>query len=377
MQASLTKANGHGMSLHASEPFFAAIERACAALDAASAGGLQPLTGDATFQTPVAADTLRSLALERGVDLGFDAGPEQFATFLALRLCRRWLRRLPSSTAAAVRFASAVQGARHNFYVRPNTFPYDLDTTSVATAALFEAGITALDVLLAGGEELCKGLYVAENVRAAKFLPNPSRADVAMVYFLDVEALPRFFQRPQFDPAVATNVLYAAYLAAEYGLSGAEQRFEPTFRYVTDHLTSGRCFEGTLYYPSPDSFFCLFGLLLARFPARLAERLANCLHDALVRRESAVADDPVRDPSTPLNRAQRIIAADALNHALSRDLVQDVVVMKESLCALQGPDGLWDAGALYGYGPLPFFIGSRELSAAFAVSALGRGALGV
>lgn len=356
------------------DPFDSLVARACSALDAASADGVQPLTADATFEHVVPLPELRGIALDRKLDMGFDAGPERFATFLTLRLCRRWLRWLPNVTAAAARFAGQTSSARHNFYLQPNTFPYDADTTSVGSAGLFEAGLIDAQALANSAGELRKARYLAENVRATRYLPIPRNAGVVMVYWLDGGALPSFFARPQFDPAVAANALYAAYLAAEHGAPELTEHFEPTFRYVADHLASGRYLEGTLYYPSPDSFLCLLGLLLARFPRRLSGDLAAALRQALALREKAASDDPVHDPRSALNRAQRIIAADALALADGRELVDDLGAMKRALAEMQGADALWDAGALYGYGRMPFFIGSRELTAVYAISALGRGA---
>jgi hypothetical protein len=305
------------------------------------------------------------------MDIGFDAGPERFATLLVLRLCRPWLAQLPNIMAAARRFSSPVLGARHNFYLEPNTFPNDVDTTSVATAGLFESGISDEGALRGGANELCKALFVPDNVRATKYLPIPRNAGVAMVYWLDAESLPPFFSRPQFDPAVAANALYAAYLAAERGLPEVADHFEPTWRYVVEHLGSARSREGTLYYPSPDSFLCLFALVCGRFPQRVDESLAAALQRALALREESVSDDPIKDPRSALNRAQRVIAARALNAAAGRELVRDVPRMQRELAQLQGPNGLWQSCALYGYGPLPYFIGSRELTTAYAISALG------
>jgi hypothetical protein len=346
------------------------LTQACAALDAACVNGLQPVTGDATFTRTFPLSELRAVAQEHRVDLGFDPGAERFATFLTLRLCRGLLERLPNVVSAATRFAIPVQGARHNFYLNPNTFPNDVDTTSVASAALFEANIYDRDALVRGAGELHNARYLQENVHATKYLPIPSNAGVAMVYWLDVNELSPFFRRPQFDAAVASNALYAGYLAGELGV--ATDALDATWRYAEGHLTSGRYANGTLYYPSPDSFLCLFALLCARFPKRLTQTAALALREAIERRNLAANAKPALDPSTSLNLAQRIIAADSLNHASGFEIVPQLSTMKQHLASLQGSDHFWDVGPLYGYGPAPYFIGSRELTTVFALAALTR-----
>lgn len=364
------------MLLEPFHPYGATLQRACSALDAACAQGLQPTVGDASFDTLYPPNQLRAIILERQkVDLGFDAGPERFATFLALRLCRRFLEWLPQLMNAARQLAPPLSTVRHNFYLQPNTFPNDVDTTSVVAAALFEAGLCEIDQLRRSVTELYKALYIAENIQTSKYLPIPMNAQAIMVYWFDVINAPTFSRRPQFDSVVSSNALYAAYLAEAHGLTGAAQRFEHTRLQVVDHLASGRFRKGTFNYPSPDAFLCLFALVCASFSDRSGESVASDLARAISEREAEQFEDPIRDPSTALNLAQRTIAADALNVAFNRNLVSNVPHMKERLAALQGPDGLWPPGPLYSYGPLPYYGGSREMTTAYAISALGRGSL--
>jgi hypothetical protein len=276
---------------------------------------------------------------------------------------------------AARRLVPPASIGRYNFYVHPNTFPNDVDTTSVIAAGLFEAGLCTLDALYRSVGELCKALYVRDNIQTGRYLPIPSNAEVAMVYWFDVVNRPSFAQRPQFDPVVSCNALHAAYLAEESGLTGTAQRFERTWLHAVNHLTSGRFLKGTFNYPSPDAFLCLFALVCARFASRSTETVARALANAISLRATERFEDPIRNPATALNLAQRVIAADAINTAFSRELVSDVPQMKESLAILQGDDGFWPIGPLYSYGPLPYYGGSRELTTVYAVSALGRGAL--
>jgi hypothetical protein len=357
------------------DPLDPVVARGCTALNAASRAGLQPVVGDVRFENCFPPSELRSLALERGVDLGFDPGPERFATFLTLRLCRKLLEQLPNVVAAATRFSVDTQFGRHNFYLAPNAHPYDVDTSSVAAAGLFEADLVPVGELNRSVLELSKATFRADNVRTTKYLPIPTRADVVMVYWLDIEPPPPYFRRPQFDAAVASNVLYAVSLLDTDESADLAKQFEPTWRFVKDHLLSGRYLEGTLYYPSPDSFLCLFGLLLARVPQQLDQDLATTLAQAILRRATTTSDNLVKDPQSPLNQAQRIIAADALNLAAAAEIVSGVPTMKQHLAKFQEPDGLWPAMPHYGYGPLPYFIGSRELTSIYALSALGRSAL--
>jgi hypothetical protein len=240
---------------------------------------------------------------------------------------------------------------------------------------LFEAGLCEAEALHRSVAELCKALYVRENIRTGKFLPIPMNAEVAMVYWFDVVNEPGFARRPQFDPVVSSNALHAAYLAERNGITGTAQCFEPTWLHAVDHLSSGRFLKGTFNYPSPDAFLCLFALVCAHSASHTGDVVARELAHAISSRANEQSEDPIRNPFTALNLAQRIIAADALNVAFGRELVSEVAEMKERLATLQGPDGLWPIGPLYSYGPLPFYGGSREITAAYAISALGRGAL--
>ncbi|HEX2881311.1 MAG TPA: hypothetical protein VHO25_17405 [Polyangiaceae bacterium] len=355
------------------DPFEEVLERACVAVNAACIDGLQPDTADANFERTWPSSALRAIALEHKVDLGFDPGPERFATFLTLRLCRNLLQRLPNVVAAAARFSVDARSGRHNFYITPNAHPYDVDTSSVAAAGMFEANLVTSGELRQSVVELTKATFRADNVRTTKYLPIPTRADVVMVYWLDIEPPPPYFRRPQFDAAVASNVLYAASLA--HDSTEFAKHFEPTWRFVKDHLISGRYLEGTLYYPSPDSFLCLFGLLLARVPQQLDQDVTTAFVRAILQRATIAADNLVKDPGSPLNQAQRIIAADAINLAANEEIVAGVPAMKQQLAKAQQPDGLWAAVPHYGYGPLPYFIGSRELTSIYGLSALGGGAL--
>jgi hypothetical protein len=359
----------------APDPLAQVVARGCAALDATCRDGLQPVVGEASFERCFPPSELRSLALERGVDLGFDPGPERFATFLTLRLCRSLLARMPNLVAAAARFSADAQAGRHNFYLTPNAHPYDVDTSSVATAGLFEADLIPVSELNRSVLELGKATFRADNVRTTKYLPIPTRANVVMVYWLDIEPPPPYFRRPQFDAAVACNVLYAVSLIETDDFATVIEQFEPTWHFVKDHLTSGRYRDGTLYYPSPDSFLCLFGLLLARTPKQLDRDVREAFAQALAHRAAVTTDDLVKNPSSPLNQAQRIIATDAINLAADREIVPSIAELKQRLALQQEADGLWAAVPHYGYGPLPYFIGSRELTSSYALSALGRAAL--
>lgn len=350
------------------------IQAACEAIDRASADGLQPVTADARFEQVYRLTDLRSIALQQKLDLGFDPGPERFATFLGLRLCRGVLGQLPTVVAAARRFATQSARGRHNFYLDPNTFPNDVDTTSMTSAGAFEGNVSDASALVGSARELLHALYLEENIKAVRYLPIPSNHGVVMVYWMDRGELPTFFRRPQFDAAVALNALYAVHLAAEHGFDASP--FATTWHYVQQHLVSGRYRKGTLYYPSPDSFLCLLGMLCARFPKLMDGTLAAAWQQALTERAADATNDPVLDPESALNRAQRIVSADALDIASKRNTSTEVEQMKHELATQQGKDGLWDVGALYGYGPAPFFIGSRELTAAYAIAALGRTWLG-
>jgi hypothetical protein len=111
--------------------------------------------------------------------------------------------------------------------------------------------------------------------------------------------------------------------------------------------------------------------LCARFSKRVDAGILAALEAALEQRNTTQTADPVGNPYSALNLAQRTIALDRLMSTFADARASDLAEMRQQLAALQQADGLWDAGALYGYGPLPFFMGSRELTTAFALAALG------
>jgi hypothetical protein len=348
----------------------ATLGRACSAIDAsAKDDGLQLLLGDATFAKLLPPSHVRSFFAERGADIGFDVGPEAFATMLALRLCGDLLLDcMPTLLGHARRFAAKPPRGRYNFFVTPTTFPNDTDTTSVAVVGLFEAGLLSTDALLQTSHELLQAAHLSDNVKAFPYRHISQREGVLMVYWADSASAS--IVRPHFDPVVVTNALYAILLAQESGMTVPAGIVEASLWYVSLHLTTGAYRLGTLYYPSPDTFLCFLSLLCRRFPARGIDLVPH-LELALQRRHHAHSGSVSvsADPTNPLNMAQRIIATEAIADITGQARPQ-VVRHKQALAELQGPDGLWDTAPFYRFGHLELYGGNRELTALFAVRAL-------
>ncbi|MGE0449923.1 MAG: hypothetical protein AB7Q29_10120 [Vicinamibacterales bacterium] len=374
-------------------PHAARLTRAYAALDAAATRdhGLQLTIGDATLQRSVRPSHVRALLWRQGIELGFDAGPELFSTMLALRLCGS-LAPLPNLSRAARRFAKLHDRGRFDFFIDPNTHPRDTDTTSVAAAALFEAGAWSAAELHAAAAELPRSAFVPGNPEASPSSQLLGLQDVLMVYWLDRltpgTPLPR---HGTFDAVAAVNGLYALALAESLGQVDGGAVIAATEAFVEGWAESAAFLGGTLYYPSPDAFLCFLALLCERFPRRFA-RLTRALSRALRTRVRAIdggspalpgslnspAAPPPRgsatavlaDPASAINLAHRLIAADVAAR-IADERIDAADAWRHRLLSLQSADGSWPAGPLYAFGTLPLYAGSPALTTSFAVRALG------
>ena len=311
--------------------------------------GLQSQISDAPgFDRPLSGAALRREVLERhGLDIGFDAGPENFTSMLALRLLAHRGAPPPLQRRLAATFETRHWQRRYRFFATAGGFAADTDCSGVALAALWAAGRLAPGDLLAGA------LQIAAAAAPAT-LPRPG---VPMVYWDDSREPGVDRRGHKLDACAAANAVLPLLLALRLpGLAEARRRTlqaaaDATLDWLAQALADP---AGSRYYPSPDTLLCLVGELIAHAAAARL-RLGVPLRRAVQARLAA--------PGTPLERAQRLLAAQACG--------LDGEPLAAALVAAQQADGGWPASRLFTLGRLPQFgFGSRALTTVFATAAL-------
>ena len=336
--------------------------------------GLQTVASfDALFTRKVPYAGLRQAILRKlGVDIGFDASSECFSSMLAVKLLPPGRRAAARALCEAVtpQFKEMHWQLRYRMFRTPGIFAADTDCSSVALAALYQAGELPGPTLVRGAMELLRSaasetLSPAQNIDPATGCSNGQlHAGVVMTYWED-GAEPDVKPRgKKHDPAVACNALFALKLATREGLADPAGVIHYTLKYVERHLVSGEYRNGTRYYPSPDVFLCYVAQLCARF-ADCREQLGSALLAAL-RDRNRYPPRPGRpdDPGTALNLAQRILTANLLGVELGQ------AGQKEQLIQLQGSAGVWGPCPLFSLGKRAVYFGSAALTTVFALAAL-------
>ncbi|KAK7057152.1 alpha-D-glucose-1-phosphate phosphatase YihX [Favolaschia claudopus] len=206
------------------------------------------------------------------------------------------------------------------------TFPFDLDTTSI-------------------------GLTVMKRPRD---IANSVMDE--MLQYIDADGIVQTYfdhHRPRFDPVVCVNVLMLHY--AYNREAEVETKLQPTLQWVCEVLRNRAYLEGTRYYETAECFlYFLSRLLDSSRDARLHEALGSMLKERLAERIGVEGD--------ALQFAMRIVAC------LSVGLRNDVDL--KSLRALQCEDGGWEIGWMYKYGGSGVKIGNRGLTTALAIQAI-------
>lgn len=337
--------------------------------------GIQSVIGlDASFVRTIRASDLRDFVSDNcGVDIGFTAGDETFSSMIALKLfaggkgARSIIR---TSMHVVEKYGRPFQG-RYYFFCDKNGFAADTDCTSVAAAALYEAGrITREELLLSAREMLRaaapKSVDERDNLDSETGKTNGAlREGVVMVYWEDGEEPDVKPRGKKQDAAVAANVIYTLLLAQQdAGLEDPNGVIEKTWQYIVDHLRSGEYLNGTRYYPSPDTFLYYVSYVCRRFPTRKAAILEDLR--AAIRERSLAPAKPGQadDPVSALNVAQRILAAQNLG------MVEDIDFQLNELRDMQRHDGSWAAAPYYSLGKRALYFGSAAVTTLFAARAL-------
>lgn len=150
------------------------------------------------------------------------------------------------------------------------------------------------------------------------------------------------------DAVVCCNVLSLFYL------NGRGPELDDTLDWVYSVLEHREYIQGTRYYCTGDSFLFFLSRLLTVSPAVRAR--FEPLFAIRVRERFGAEGDA-------LALAMRIVAA---SHVGISDTVDH-----ERLLGMQLSDGSWETGWVYRYGKTGILIGSKGLTTALAVNALG------
>ncbi len=206
-----------------------------------------------------------------------------------------------------------------------DSFPCDVDTTSIASSILVEQGMARRDDV---------------TMALTRMVENVDDDGVIQVYFDS--------DRPRLEPVVCVNALRFLFLL---GVDGG-RTIENTLAYVLEFLASGAWRGGTRYYPSPDAFLYFLAKLVGRFPAR-ASCFAPGLRSALVSR--------VGCNSHCIEQAMRVTACGQLGLANRIDQLR--------VARAQQSDGAWPSNGLFLAAKTKRWFGSRELTTALALEA--------
>ncbi|KAL5366591.1 HAD-like domain-containing protein [Aspergillus floccosus] len=214
-----------------------------------------------------------------------------------------------------------------NFFIgAPNlttdTFPDDLDTTSLALSIVPPAPEVASSVM----DEIVSRL---------------NKDGIVPTYFDDT--------RPRVDPIVCINVVTL------FAKHHREDQLSTTITWIRDVLYHRAYLAGTRYYASPESFLFFFTRLISNLrPGSLKEDLSGLLAERLRERNGTPADS--------LALSMRILACQALGIESPTDVTR--------LSAMQCTDGGWPPCVIYKYGSGGLGITNRGVSTAFAVKAI-------
>ncbi|KAL2826538.1 HAD-like protein [Aspergillus pseudoustus] len=217
-----------------------------------------------------------------------------------------------------------------NFFSGPpryttETYPEDLDTTSLGLAAMSYDPDLAHSIL----DEMLT--YVDEDGFVQAYTDRT---------------------RPRIDAVISLNVLVA------FTLYNRTYELPETLAWITSILLTRAYIGGTRYYPNAEWFLYYVTRLLAAsegHDAALDERLFAPLRVRVAERVGA--------PGDAFALGMRIAACEYVG--------VECAVDREALAAMQMEDGGWPASCMYLFPGAARDVGNRGASTAFAVRALG------
>ncbi|KAF7376184.1 Alpha-D-glucose-1-phosphate phosphatase YihX [Mycena sanguinolenta] len=220
------------------------------------------------------------------------------------------------------------------------TFPFDLDTTSLGLTVMKsdkEVANSVMDEMLQYIDSDGIVLVIIHNLMIQDML-----SELCIQTYFD-------HQRPRFDPVVCVNVLTLFYAY------NRETELHSTLQWICEVLRNRAYLEGTRYYETAECFlYFLSRLLLSSNDQALHEALGALLKERLQERIGVEGD--------ALQLAMRIVACNSMG-------VRNTVDLRK-LRELQCEDGGFEIGWMYKYGSSNIKIGNRGLTTAFAIKAI-------
>lgn len=223
-----------------------------------------------------------------------------------------------------------------NFFTQRGILPDDVDDTALCALALFR-NTPIIDI-----ESL--------KLISKRVIANVNEKGIIQVYFP-----PRGERENRIDPIVCANAMRLIYQAKLDTIANE------TEIYIYQVLESKSYLEGSWFYHSPDAFLYYLAkavILSSRARKRFSRLLIKNIQERL------------GTTIYPLDLAMRILAIKTLGFSMDKQLFAKIDTEKHQLEYLQKNDGSWPKDALYKAGRSNIFFGSREISTAFAVSAL-------
>ncbi len=221
-------------------------------------------------------------------------------------------------------YHTAAGGTLFTFFTA-NIYPPDTDTNSLIFSLLLEEGYNVQST----------AQHLLQQIE--HFL-TPEK--IAQVWLSDSRL-------PQTDPIVSINAEILAVMLGKRNISERNRSF------IINHLKSGRYWQGTRYYHSPDAFL-YFLTRLSKYDQQFANQIFPSLQAAAYERRQTTCH--------PLDLAHRLIVFGWTGIDYGFEL--------EKLLSLQQQDGSLPADAMFRFGAVRGYFGSQYLSTAFFIKAL-------
>jgi len=228
-----------------------------------------------------------------------------------------------------------------NYFTRDSrqVLPDDVDDTALCALALFRRGSINRETLEKIGNLI---------------LLNVNEDGIIQTYFP-----PRGERENRIDATICASAMRLLYQLR------IDNDAKKTEDYMYQVLETKAYLQGAWFYNPPDAF--LYYLSKAVVMSQQArKRFSNLLIENI--RERLGSSDPTQ--VYPLDLSMRILAITTLGEVADNELLMKVLEEKKKLISLQKPDGSWPKDSLYKAGRSEDYFGGKEISTAFAVSAL-------
>ncbi len=247
--------------------------------------------------------------------------------------------------------------AYYFFDTKKQMLPPDVDCTALGWAVILK---NRTDPLYKDLKPLVRQKILSNVIQS-----NDNNNGIIQVYFPFKESNSREEREGRLDPVVCANAIY--FLSLTGSLEGAEK----TLKYLLQEVTSPDAkwkTEGSRYYPSPDVALYFITRSMLTSQNFMSEKIYSQFQKALtdIWKERIL----VKTTST-LDLSARLITGIQLELYIENSSEKSAMdTMLIPLMKPQEQDGGWKKEALFRCGRDAYYFGSRELTTAFALTAL-------